>query len=77
LSTGILIISEDVPFKEQIPYNEHIIWCSYENIEKTIEDVLTNYEYYVEKKLTGLSTTIKNIKKNTDEKIKTFFKNYD
>jgi len=77
LSTGILVISEDVPFKEEIPYHEHIVWCSYENMKKTTEDVLNNYEYYRQKKLTGLSDTIKNIKENSHKKIKSFFKNYD
>jgi hypothetical protein len=77
LSTGILVVSEDVPFKEKVPYYEHIIWCSYEDIEKTLEDVLNNYEYYREKKLTGLSDTIKKMKNKSEEDIKYFFKNYD
>lgn len=77
LCTGILVISEDIPFKEYIPYHNHIIWSSYENLEKTCKDVLNNYEYYREKKLNGFSDTIKKMKETSQNKIKFFFKNYD
>ena len=74
LSTGILIISEDVPYKESIPYNNHIIWSSYDDLEKTLDKVLNNYNYYRYEKLNGLSKTLENMKEICEDKILNFFK---
>lgn len=46
LINGIIIISEDVPLKEEIPYSEYIIWCTYDTVYDTIKDVQENYENY-------------------------------
>jgi len=46
LINGIIIISEDVPLKEEIPYFEYIIWCTYDTVYDTIKDVQQNYESY-------------------------------
>lgn len=46
LCNGVLVISEDVPLKEYIPYEKGIIWSSYENLHKTLQDVEENYEEY-------------------------------
>jgi hypothetical protein len=44
ISRGVIVISENVPLKEYIPYNDLIIWCDYNNvIEKTLE-VINNYK---------------------------------
>jgi len=75
LSTGILVISENVPFEESIPYSKHIIWTPYEKIEETLDNVLNNYEYYRTEKLTELSNTLQEIKETSYNKILKFFKN--
>lgn len=75
LSTGILVISEDVPYKDSIPYNNHIIWSSYEDLDKTLNEVLNNYDHYREEKLSGLSKTLEEMKKNSEYKLLNFFKN--
>jgi hypothetical protein len=49
LLNGVIVISEDSPYKEHIPYNKYIIWTSYENIIQTVVDVLNNYEEYYNK----------------------------
>jgi len=46
LSRGVIVISEDVPLKEEIPYGEYIIWSSYDNLLTTIKDVQDNYDIY-------------------------------
>jgi hypothetical protein len=46
LLSGVLIVSEDVPCKEQIPYSDYIIWTKLDNIYNTIYEVLDSYEVY-------------------------------
>ncbi len=46
LLCGCIIISEDSPLKEHIPYNKYIIWTTYDRIIETVTDVLNNYEVY-------------------------------
>lgn len=76
LMTGILVISEDVPYKDHIPYGKHIIWSSYDDLTKTINDVLNNYDFFREKYLTNIKTTISNMKIKSDEAMRLIFKNY-
>ena len=49
LMCGMVVISEDGPFRETIPYQEYIIWCSYEELEDKAQEVLDNYDYYFNK----------------------------
>ena len=46
LLNGVIVISEDVPLKKSIPYHEHIIWCDYNNIIKTLNEVTQQYEKF-------------------------------
>jgi len=46
LSQGVLIVSENVPLKDSIPYHEYIIWSNYENLAETVKNVEDNYEEY-------------------------------
>jgi hypothetical protein len=46
LVNGVVVISEDVPLKEVIPYSSSIVWCNRENIYDTIQDVQANYDAY-------------------------------
>jgi len=76
LMTGILIVSEDVPYKGNIPFSKHIIWSSYDDLPKTINDVLLNYEVYREKYLTGIDETITNMKTDSSKTLTSIFKDY-
>jgi hypothetical protein len=49
LSQGVLVISEDVPLKEFIPYHQFVLWCDYERIPEFTKEVLDNYEHYYQK----------------------------
>lgn len=75
LLNGVLIISEDVPLKDKIPYGEFIIWSQYDDISKKVKEVNENYEYYYNEIFNNskLSSILIEMKKNNDkifEKIK-------
>jgi hypothetical protein len=46
LQCGVIVISENSPLTELIPYNEFIIWSSYDNILDKVKEVSDNYDYY-------------------------------
>jgi len=46
LQCGVIIISEYSPLSELVPYNDYIIWCSYDDIIKKTIDVINKYDYY-------------------------------
>lgn len=49
LLCGCIVISENVPLKEHIPYHNYIIWADYEDIVDVAKNVSENYDYYVRK----------------------------
>jgi len=61
LLNGLIVIAEDSPLKESIPYHEYIIWCKYEDIVSKTKEVLDNYEKYYDRihgKYSNLKETI-------------------
>jgi hypothetical protein len=46
LLCGVLVISEDSPLKEFIPYKDFIIWAPIDGIIEKTKQVLNNYETY-------------------------------
>jgi hypothetical protein len=46
LLSGVIVISEQCPLTNLIPYNELIIWSSYDDIIETCIKVMNNYEKY-------------------------------
>ena len=46
LTCGVIVIAEESPLKEHIPYNDLIIWTPYDNIIEKIKDVIEHYEEY-------------------------------
>jgi hypothetical protein len=76
LMTGILVISEESPYKEYIPYSKHIIWSPYDKIADTINNVLENYDFFRQKYLTNLDLTLKQMKTESDNEMFSIFKNY-
>lgn len=46
LSRGVIIVSEDVPLKEKIPYHEHIVWARRDELANKLREVQNNYEDY-------------------------------
>jgi hypothetical protein len=76
LMTGILVISEDSPYKEHIPFSKHIIWSSYDDIVDTVNNVLENYDFFREKYLNNLNLTLKTMKDKSINEMNLIFKNY-
>lgn len=67
LSSGILIISEDVPYKESIPYSKHIIWSSVDKIQEISNDVIKNYDDYRKIYFNDIEDTFEKLKKITNK----------
>jgi hypothetical protein len=49
LCQGTIIISENVPLKEKIPYSEYIIWCDFDEIPNKILEIQNNYDFFYNK----------------------------
>lgn len=48
LLSGVLVVCEDSPLREFIPYHDYIIWSSYDGILERVDEVLDNYDQYFE-----------------------------
>jgi hypothetical protein len=46
LQNGVIVICENSPLSEMIPYNDYIIWSKYENILDKVNEVINKYDYY-------------------------------
>ncbi len=46
LQCGCIVICEDSPYSDKIPYKDYIIWSSYNNIIEKTKDVINRYDYY-------------------------------
>ena len=44
LQCGVIVICEESPLKEHIPYNQYILWCDYNNLIEKIKYVEENYD---------------------------------
>ncbi len=53
LCAGCVVVSEEVPNKESIPYHRFVVWSSHEGIYQTIREVVANYEYHRRNLLDG------------------------
>lgn len=49
LESGVIVISEKSPLNHLIPYNDLIIWETYDNIIDKLKEVINNYDMYHEK----------------------------
>jgi hypothetical protein len=49
LSRGCIVISEDVPLRECIPYHEYIVWAPFEDLPDVTHEVMQHYDEYFEK----------------------------
>jgi hypothetical protein len=67
LLCGTLVIAEESPLKEYIPYSDYIIWTTYDNMLQTAHDVLINYEMYYNKIFinSNFSKVVKDMKTQT------------
>jgi hypothetical protein len=70
LCNGVIIVSEDVPLKEHIPYGDFIVWSSYKDLVDTTLDVQNNYEYFYREIFNDrLSEVLLTLKESNQESI--------
>jgi hypothetical protein len=69
LLMGVIVISEKSPLNNLIPYNDFIIWSSYDNIIETVNKIINNYKYYYDKIFTS-SNLLSRLHKNNIKKFK-------
>ena len=55
-----LVISEISPFNEAIPYNNLVIWVTYDNLVSKTKEVLNNYDFYFNKIFTPENISLLN-----------------
>jgi len=70
LSQGCIVVSEDVPLRETIPYHEHVVWAAYEELADVTADVLLNYDDYFERihgKDSGLPSLLEKMRNDFTE----------
>ena len=53
LLCGTIVICENSPLNELIPYNNLLIWCSYDDMANKVKDVYENYDLYYDKIFTS------------------------
>jgi hypothetical protein len=68
LLSGVIVISEISPLNNLIPYNDLIIWTSYDDVIKTTIKVIDNYDYYYNKIFN--SKILSELHKNNIQKLK-------
>ena len=66
LLNGVIIVSEDVPLRETIPYSDYIIWTDYEDIPRIAAEVANNYHTHYQKLFANspLESLLKDMKMN-------------
>ncbi len=48
LLCGVIVISEDVPLREEVPYKDFVLWAPISDIPELVEKVRDNYMNYFE-----------------------------
>lgn len=69
LLRGTVVISEDIPAKDTIPYHQFIIFAPYDRLTVTVAEVLANYETYFER-VHGEFSSLSNILDTMDKKVR-------
>lgn len=49
LLCGCIVVSENVPLKESIPYHKFVVWADYDSIVDVVKEVELNYDNYFRK----------------------------
>jgi hypothetical protein len=57
LLRGLVIVSEETPLIQHIPFSDFIIWSSVEDLPAKVADAITNYDSYF-KKFFGPKSTL-------------------
>ena len=71
LLNGVIIISEECPLTNTIPYSDYIIWSKYGDIPSKTIDIINNYSYYYKRLF--IDGNLKNILTDIKERNKIAF----
>jgi hypothetical protein len=82
LQCGVIVISEESPLKELIPYSDFIIWTTYEDIINKLHEVLQKYDeihsrIFSPERIERLSSFHEKNKKELDIRLKSLLENKD
>ena len=75
LMCKVIIICEDSPLKESLPYYKYINFVKYENIMDELNNIMTNYEFYYNKYDEHFDILIDELKKNNVLNLKKYVYN--
>ncbi|HEX6831885.1 MAG TPA: hypothetical protein VF132_00010 [Rudaea sp.] len=66
LLRGVVVVSEDVPLREQIPYHQAIVWCRYDDLVATAQAVHADYDRYRARLFdeTGIAAVFETMRRN-------------
>ena len=67
---GVIVVSENVPLKNEIPYSDFVVWSEYSDMNDTIRRVLGDYKNIHNKIFSfSLKEKIENMRKNNSSSI--------
>jgi hypothetical protein len=46
LQCGVIVVSEKSPLSHLVPYNDYVIWSSYDNIVDKVIEIINNYDHF-------------------------------
>lgn len=74
LLCGIIVVCEESPLMEHIPYKDYVVWCKYNELIDLTKDIMDNYARYYEllfsdTKVHALRSIIDTIHSNSIENI--------
>ena len=49
LLRGVVVISEEVPLREKIPYHKYIVWCEYDELKRSAVAVSSDYQAHFDR----------------------------
>ncbi len=53
LLCGVIVISEDVPLRNEVPYRDFILWARLQDLPALVREVHENYEHYHQRIFSG------------------------
>lgn len=53
LLSGVIVISEDVPLRSEVPYHDFILWAPLQDLPALVRHVYENYAHYYERVFSG------------------------
>lgn len=68
LLNGMVVVAEDSPLKEKVPYHEYIIWAKYEEIVDVAKDAIERYDFHYDR-IHGPQSKLRSIIESMNEQL--------